>query len=243
MSTDRTGGAFRRRGWVIAAIVVGVILLLGAVAVVTALLNPGQDSANPTPTATSSTAPAAEDPDPSVCGLEGFEEASSVSAPPSNEWELVGTVAAPISPRSGPGEVADNGFRYCYAHTAEGALFAAVNYSAVGTDATLAAQLPELVAEGPGRDALRAQIEAAGGASSTGAQRAQVTGFKIAAYDGDTATVDLALDYSAVGLVSVPLRLVWQEGDWKMVLTDAGELPLSPSPIENLGGYTPWGGA
>ncbi|PVW03023.1 hypothetical protein DEA06_14785 [Microbacterium sp. Gd 4-13] len=244
MSNAESAGPFRRRRFVIAAIAVGAIVLLGAVAIIASLLAGGNDEeAEPTPTTSVSSSTDASDPDPSVCGLDGYEEGSSLDAPPTNEWELVGTVAAPLSDDAGPGVVENNGFRNCYAHTAEGALFAAVNYTAVGTDATLAPQLPGLVATGPGRDALATQIAAAGGAPSTNAQRAQVTGYKIASYSGDSATIDLALDYSTTGLVSLPLRLEWEGGDWKMILTDSGKPPLAPSQLENLGGYTPWGGA
>ena len=120
-----------------------------------------------------------------------------------------------------------------------GALFAAVNFVATGTDATLGPRLVELVAPGPGRDAIEAQ--SSGGSASN--LRAQVAGFKVSAYSADAATIDLALNYSGGELVSVPLKLVWVEGDWKVEMTDAGELPLAPAQIQNLGGYTPWSGA
>jgi hypothetical protein len=56
-------------------------------------------------------------------------------------------------------------------------------------------------------------------------------------------TVDLALNYSTGDLVSVPLKLVWAEGDWKVEMTDEGKLPLAPGEIASLGGYIPWSGA
>lgn len=239
MSTADSQSPFRSRGFVVAAIVVGAIVLAAIVVLVTSLARGGDNNADPTPAPTTSTSANPSAADPSVCGLEGFEEKSSLTAAPTNKWELVGTMAAPIDDRSGPGDVDSAGFRSCFAHTAEGALFAAVNFVATGTDATLGPRLVELVAPGPGRDVLEGQ--SSGGSTSN--LRAQVAGYKIAPYSADATTVDLALNYSGGQLVSVPLKLVWAEGDWKVEMTAAGELPLSPAQIQNLGGYTPWSGA
>jgi len=239
MSSADSQSPFRSRGFIVAAVVVGAIVLAAIVVLVTSLLSGGDDNAEPLPSPTKSTTADPNSADPSVCGLEGFEETSSLSAAPDNEWELVGTMAAPVDDQIGPGDVDSAGFRSCFAHTAEGALFAAVNFVATGTDATIGPRLVELVAPGPGRDALEAQ--APGGSTSN--LRAQIAGYQIAAYSADTATIDLALNYSGGELVSVPLKLVWAEGDWKVEMTDAGELPLAPAEIQNLGGYTPWSGA
>lgn len=239
MSTADTPNPFRTKGFVIAATVVAAIVLAAIVILITSLLRGGENTADPTPAPTSSTTTAPAEGDPSVCGLEAFEETSSLNAAPDNEWELVGTVAAPTASGVGPGEVDPEGFRTCFARTAEGALFAAVNFVASGTDATLGPRLIDLVAPGPGRDSLDSQ----GSGGSAANLRAQVAGFKIAAYSADAATVDLALNYSGGELVSVPLKLVWVEGDWKIVVTDTGDLSLAPAELSNLGGYTPWAGA
>ncbi|MFL2002061.1 hypothetical protein [Microbacterium sp. A1-JK] len=241
MSNAESGGPFRRRGFIIAAIVVGAILLLGVIAIVASLLtNRDDDEPGPTsaPTTSSSTDPA--DADLSICGLEDFEETSSLDGPPSNEWELVGTIAAPVDTRgAGPGVIDANGFRSCYARTAEGALFAAVGYVAVGSDARNVPRLYELLAAGPVRDELEAS-PAPGDASAT---RLQVAGFKINSYTADEATVDVAWQVTSEGsaLVSLPTVLTWEDGDWKVVIGENGP-PFAPSPLENLGGYTPWAG-
>ncbi len=240
MSTEEPGASspFARRGFVAAAIVVGVIVALGIFVLVTTLISPPAS----TPTGDPTTGPGPSAGDASVCGLEGFETTSSLEQAPEVEWELVGTVAAPTDPAVGPGVVGDDGFRSCFAHTAEGALFAAVNFLAIGTDATIRPRLPELVAEGAGRDALVDSIAESDGTPSSSV-RGQIAGFTIGAYDGASVTVDLAVNYSDGRLVSAPIKLVWEDGDWKVVLTDDGQLPLAPSPLMNLGGYTPWAGA
>jgi hypothetical protein len=239
MTNTETRSPFRGRGFIAAAVVVGVIVLAAIIVLVTSLAGGGNEpGASPTraPSATPTSSPA----DESVCGLKGFDTENTLTSAPENDWELVGTIAVPTdSDVAGPGTVSD-GLRTCYSHTAEGALFMAVNYLGMGTDATLYNRLFQLVAPGPGRDALAAQADSGPSTSST---RAQVAGYKISGYSPETTTIDLALNYSSGQLVSLPMKLVWAENDWKLVLTDTGELPIAPAPIENLGGYTPWSGA
>ena len=241
MTTPDARSPFKRPQFIAAAIVIGVIFVAGAIVLATSLFGGDSDIAAPTPgpVASSSSSPPADATDASICGLEGFEEESSLTAAPAADWELVGTVAAPTAPATaGPGKI-ESGIRTCYAHTAEGALYMAINFIAMGTDASLYPRLSELVASGPGREALEGASDAP---SSTGA-RAQVAGYAISAYTAGAVTVDIALNYSNGSLVSVPLKLVWEENDWKIQTTDAGELPLPPAPLQNLGGYTPWSGA
>lgn len=242
MSDDNTQpeNPFTRRGFIAAAIVIGVILLAGVIVLVTSLTSPKGD---PVVEPTSTGGPVASGSDKSICGLEGYEEESSLTKAPETDWELVGTVAAPTAPDgAGPGVVGGDGFRSCYSHTAQGALYFTVNFLALGTDATLRDQLIDLVQAGPGRDALqKAQENSTGGSGAS--DRAQVVGFKVGAYDGDTATIDLALNTSSGALVSQPVKLVWDDGDWKVVLSENGELPLAPSQLQSLGGYISWAGA
>lgn len=230
---------FRTRGFIAAAIVVGVIVLAAIIVLVSALSAPKDPVVQPT----STSGPVASGDDKSVCGLEDFETENTLTEAPDTDWELVGTVAAPTDPNgAGPGVIGSDGFRSCYAHTAQGALYFTVNFLAIGTDATIRDQLVDLVQSGPGKDALQQAQEGSTGGSGA-SDRAQVAGFKIGAYDGGTATVDLALNTSSGVLVSQPIKLVWEDGDWKVVLTNTGELPLAASPLQSLGGYIPWAGA
>lgn len=240
MTTEepRESKPFLRRTTAIGAgVVVAVIVVLGLFVLIANLVSP-----HPSPTSNPTNGPGPSAGDESVCGLEGFETTSSLEAAPEVRWELVGTVAVPSDPDIGPGVVDPDGFRSCYAHTAEGALYFAVNFLAIGTDSTLNARLIELVAEGPGRDALEEAMSETPGAGSSN-YRAQIAGFKIGQYDGYAATIDLAVNYSDGRLVSVPLKLVWEDRDWKMVFDSTGQLPLSPVQLQNLGGYIPWSGA
>lgn len=238
MTNAESGSPFRARGFVAAAIVVGVVVLAAIVVLVTSLSGEGDNPTSTTTRAPSST-PATTVAEKSICGLEGYDAENTLTSAPATEWELVGTLAAPTDPDgAGPG-VIENGLRTCYAHTAKGALFMAVNYIAMGADATLYNRLPQLIAPGAGREAL----EKAPDTPSSSSFRAQVAGFTISGYSPEATTIDLVLNYSSGQLVSIPMKLIWVENDWKLVLTDSGELPIAPAPVENLGGYTPWSGA
>ena len=238
MSDDSTqpSNPFTSRGFIAAAIVVGVILLAGVIVLVTALTAPHTPVAKPTSTPSG---PVASGDDKSVCGLPGFETESSLTTAPNTKWELVGTVATPTDPKgAGPG-LDDKGLRTCYAHTAEGALFAAVGYLAVGSDARNVPRLYALLADGPVRD----QLQATPSPGDPSSDRLQVAGFKVNAYSASEATIDVAWQVTSAGsqLVSCPTVLRWEHGDWKVVIDKNGP-PFAPSPLASLGGYTPWAG-
>lgn len=233
---------FTNRRFVLAAIVVGVVLLCAVVLVVGSVLG-GQSK----PTAGSSAAPSSSpsssaDSDPSVCGLTGYEAAGTLRTAPDSTWGLVGTVAAPSDPNgAGPGRSESSGFRSCYAHTPTGALYSAANVIAMGSITGLAQEVTEkLVVEGAGRDAALAKM---GPSTSTSTVRYQIAGFKMLTYDGGNATVDVAVNVSTGELVSFVETLQWSGGDWKIVLDAAGNAPIPSSPLQSLGGYIPWSGA
>lgn len=240
MTTDepRSSSPFARGGFVTAAIVVGIIAALGIFVLIATLVSPP----NPVPTSGPTDSPGPSAGDASVCGLEGFEATSSLEEAPDVEWELVGTVAAPTDPRVGPGIVDNDGFRSCFAHTSEGALFAAVNYVALSSDPRLQPLVWQLLEDGPVKDQARAQSESS--TTSPSSSRLQVAGFTVLSYSADRAVIDVAWQVTspATGLMSVPIEFVWQGGDWRIATTTEG-LPYAPAQIENLGGYIPWSGA
>lgn len=245
MTTTNARSPFKRPGFIVAAVIVGIILIAGLIVLVTSPLRDNIDFADPrpSPSASSSASPSISTAEASICGLEGVDDENTLTAAPETDWDLVGTVAAPSgSDGAGPGDLDEAGFRSCYAHTAEGALFAAVNIYAMSTDSRLAGELSErYLAPGPGRDAA---IERGRDIDPTNSTRAQLAGYKIDSYSIDETTVDLVFQISSSGqLVSIPTVLQWNAGDWKIVTDAEGLSPLAPAPIENLAGYTPWSGA
>lgn len=139
----------------------------------------------------------------------------------------------------GPGETTEDGLRTCYQRTPEGALVAAVNYMGAGTDARLVVPMYEYAtAKGPGRKAL---ISSAREKDGVGSNRAELVGYRILGYDGETAKVDVALQLETGQYLSVVNDMVWEDGDWKVITTDQGAAPTQPSQIADLHGYVLWG--
>lgn len=203
---------------------------------------------DPTPTTTASTATSAEpttspgssDPQESVCGLPAGDQ-SVPSAPPADAtWELVGTVAVPNIDQVGPGETAADGMRYCFAHSPTGALLAAMNVPVMANlDPSFQADA-RIVADTPERDRVAAELETAtpSGGGTTGVQFA---GFLVEMRDENTANVTVVLQRANDGaLFAYTAAMRWEDGDWKIVLPETGEVPSRQ--LDSLSGYVEWRG-
>lgn len=247
--SDSTHDPDSRNTWtqprfVIAAVVVALIAVM---AVVLAITGPsgGDSTGAPTPTdsATQSSTTEAPSTSDSACGLEPADQAVPVAPPPDTEWELVGTVAAPTAPETiGPG-VVDDGLRSCFARAPSGALFAAANVIATTTAPDLVVPLiRELAAEGPGREAALEALEV-DPPTATDPGALQIAGFSFLNYDNDLTVVDLVLRARNGGYGHVPLTMRWEDGDWKVVLPQDGNIAGTLQDLPDLAGYVPWGGA
>jgi hypothetical protein len=240
-SSNHDSSPWAQRGFILAAAFIAGLLLLGLALLV--LGSGGNDTtdgsknqANGPPTAAT---PAPKDPNASVCGLPaGSQQIPAVA--PETRWELVGTIAAPTEPKTiGPG-IQEGKRRLCFAHSPTGGLFAAVNFVAIASRSPNdTALLRELTAEGSARDELLRQ----GSQPADPSFRMQVAGFRINAYSGDEATVDLAFRTSEQGaLIHMAIPLRWERGDWKAVITTEAT-PFVVERLQDLSGYLPWGGA
>ena len=237
---------FTRRGFVAATVVVALIVVLGLVIVI---VNMTRDDPDPAPTSSTSTepttaAPTSEPPEAvggaSVCGLPGEVLEGTLTTAPAAEWEYQGTTAYPTSSEFGPGDTSAGGVRFCFERSPEGALFAAANSLVQGSDPSIAEEwLQYIVAEGPFRDQLLADV----GSGTTGeGTRLAIVGFRVLAYDGETARIDLAVRGTSQGqtiTLSGVYELVWQEGDWK-ISADVAQ-PLNMATIPDTAGYIAWG--
>ncbi|PFG39438.1 hypothetical protein ATJ97_1944 [Georgenia soli] len=204
----------------------------------TAAPSAGRESPTTGPTGTARAAPGR-----SVCGLTEEADSGTLTRAPAATWQLVGTVAAPSVEGQGPGED-DDGLRTCYARTPTGALLAAANVAAMGSSPQLIGRMTEeMTAEGPGRDAALKYLEAGAAPEIPTGVRYQIRGFRLLDYTGTEASVDLALGVDGGLTGSFVLDLRWEDGDWKVVLTDDGGLGSLPAPVPDLTGYTLWSGA
>ncbi|UNK47859.1 hypothetical protein [Arthrobacter sulfonylureivorans] len=242
-STESTteSNPFTKPGFIIAAVLVVALLAAG---IVIFLLPKGQSDAQPAPPApgtgsTPAASPSASAAGSSVCGLPTSTE-TSLGAAPETKWELVGTMAAPTDPQIGPGKTDAQGIRSCFAHTPKGALYAAVNLWALGSDPSKERAIAEqLAAKGPGREAgMKAPLTQAPASSV----KIQIAGFNVS-YTANQAVVDLAFKADNGALASVRTTLLWQDGDWKGVVADNGAPLEEPRQVRDLSGFIPWSGA
>lgn len=237
---------FMRRGFITAAVLVAVLIIVGAVVIFNGLAksdDPSTDS-NPTPQVSTSATPSASSAvagGASVCGLKTVKMDGKLNAAPDAEWRYVGAVTYPGSSTYGPADKTADGFSMCFERTPSGAVFAAAAGMAQLTapETKLAATKNGLM---PG--ALRdAGIEAltANPPTDSGANRQTYSGFKLLSYDGNEAVVDLGITTVANGksvYASILVPLIWHEGDWKMNF-DQSNLKESVL-LPNLAGYALW---
>lgn len=233
-----------RPGFIVAAVVVVIIVVVGIVLGLRGMS--GNDDAAPAPTSSGDPAPPSptatapvSGQDASVCGLDGEKLSGTLPKAPAAEWAYQGVIAYPKSPEFGPGITDASSVRTCFQHSPEGALFAAANAIAQGSDpATAEPWLNAALSDGANRDRFLSEA----GAQGTSGMRLELAGFRLLAYDGDTARVDLGYQVSAdgqAGAVSAVTELVWQNGDWK-VRADL-DAPLDVAPVPDLAGYVSWG--
>ena len=234
---------FTRPGFVVAAVLVVVVVLLGVIAAVR--IGRSDDGSTPasTPSApapTQASTGTTADPSASVCGLAGSVDKGTLTAAPAVAWEYQGTTAYPTSPQFGPGQSAPEGYRFCFQHSPEGAVVMAANALAQGSDPEVGARWAEYaLGEGRYRDQLLTEIGTVTGAPDT---RIKIAGVRVLSYDGTAARVDLATRVSSQNqnlVLSAVYELVWQSGDWK-VSADV-QRPLDTATIPDLSGYLPWG--
>jgi hypothetical protein len=159
---------------------------------------------------------------------------------PVADWVLVGSMAAPNSPGSiGPQRTVD-GFRVCFAHSALGALYAAVNFWAAGTAAPPASVYEHLAADTSSRAAVVAQSQ--GNTSRLDASGpVQLAAFEFDSYSPASADLSVVLEGSSGVLVSVACTMVWQRGDWRYVIPPSGA--PAAGQVGSLDGYVPWSDA
>lgn len=241
---DNEQNPFTRPGYIAAAVLVALVVVLGIVIAIVNATRADEPDPAPEPSPTTSAAPTSE-PDvagsASVCGLKGKDLTGTLSTAPEAEWAYQGTTAYPTSPEYGPGVTTADGVRYCFQHSPTGALFAAANAVVQGTDPnTVLAWLTYFVADGPARDEL---LSSSTGSTGTEGGRVQIAGFRVLAYEDDSATVDIAVRGSSAGQsvnLSMVYRLIWEAGDWKLQVDDP-EAPIDVATIPDLAGYISWG--
>lgn len=168
----------------------------------------------------------------SVCGLSGVAEAgeSLTRGPATDGWDYDGVMPYPVSEEYGP--AAEEGYRYCFSRTPEGAVFFAANAAEQGESEHAQEWIAYAVSEGTYRGALIEEV----GSGSDEDIRLDVVGFRVLSFSPDSAVVHLAVDGQAQGQtvqLSAEFDLVWEDGDWKF--NGDVEQPLSMVPVGGHG--------
>lgn len=250
--SPNTSSPFRKPGFIVAAVVIGLLAILGIALGIRALVVPADpDAGQSTPTTAPTTSepstpePTAEpaDDEPSVCGLDAVAMEGGVTSVPETTWEYAGagSVALPTSANFGPG-VTDS-FASCFARTPEGAIFAgavSVVQAASLTGSARTEWAEYLIGDGPQRDQLLADSSSQSDAQTSGIEMS-ISGFRLLEYDGDTALVNIAATGRGDGeevVLSTTYALVWQDGDWKIDATQTS--PAASVLVPDLGGFTRW---
>ena len=239
MASDETSTPWTQPKFLIAAVLVIALVILGVVLALSGRDEPGGTSSTPTTTSSATVSAPVNAAAESVCGLPGYADSGTLTSAPEAEWLFQGTTAYPTSSEYGPGATSPEEVRYCFQHTPTGALFAAANAVVQGSDpSTARVWLDYVVADGPYREQIASSQEAADSADS----RINIAGFRLLAYNGDSARVDLAVratSGTSTILVSGVYEFVWRDGDWK-ISADVAE-PLNVASIPDLAGYVAWG--
>ena len=212
--------------FVISAIVIGfIVVIAGVVLVFNLFIKPAGQAQTPDVTTA----------DPAAgCPVQGStDQAVPTTAPPAR-WVLFKQIAIPTSTEAGPFAADPAGIRSCYAHTPTGALFAASNMVALGSQQETVTVLERFTVPSALRDTeLKKAKSSASGSSGNG----QVAGYTLTVQDQDRVQVRLAVKVGA-GLVAGTYDLQWLDGDWKVRM----ETPLSVTRLDDLSGFIPFNG-
>lgn len=178
----------------------------------------------------------------STCGIGVDRLDGALSAAPDTVWQYQGESGYPTSTVHGPGTTSPEGVRTCFERSPEGAVFMAANAAVQGSSASTAIPwLPYAVSEGRYRERFIEEVDAPDSYEEESSSRLTPLGFRVLAYDGDSARVDVAMRLqTGTDTVSVSgiYALVWQDGDWKL---DAEvEEPMTVTPLPDAVGYVAW---
>ena len=221
--------------FVTAAIVVGLIVVLGIVLAVTGGKGDSTAASPSAPNPPASSAPAAS----RDCDLPAGSQSVPVDTPQGTRWELVGKMIAPTAPKTyGPAVVKD-GFRTCFAHSPMGALYATASFWATATAKAPPDIYERLAADSKARDKAIAASQGQGPGLGTSASL-QIVGFSFGSYERSRADVRLALRAGNGRLVQIDSTMLWTGGDWRY------QIPLDQRPavsaLTDLNDFVRWTG-
>jgi hypothetical protein len=226
-----------RPGFLIAAVLVGLIVISG---IVIAITRDGSDLAPPL--SAGPVAPTGDDNTPTALPTK-----IPTKAPAGVTWQLVGQSAVPVSKTVGPRTITEttaSGF----AHTPEGALIAAAQLAIRGGysagrkswEPTITKQF----APSADRDLLLTGLKQQPEPTGQPGSLSPLTGFIYQSYTPDTAVIGLvyrSVNGGGSSYFVVNHTVVWREGDWQLVAPPGGSWRSISRPTNDLVGVVEWG--
>lgn len=243
------GSPFSSPWFIAAAVFLVVVLALGAWVVGGRVVSGGRaGGSSPAPSAKPPAASAAgsvaasagSDPAASACGLAAGDQQVPVQAPVGRTHTIAPGLDIPVVDGVGPDM--RSGISRCFAHSPTGALLASANWMKwFSSQQRLPEVITALMAEGPDRDRLARQVDDSWDGSTS--SPVKINGFKIDVRGADEVVVTLAVRTgrsSEEGLVSWPVLLRWEKGDWKVVAPASNSWGQEPVDSVSQGGFTEW---
>lgn len=247
-----SGGSPFSSPWFIAALVfLVVVLALGAWVVGGRVVSGGRaGGSSPAPSATAppaaasaagtGAASAGSDPAASACGLPAGDQQVPVQAPAGRIYTIAPGLDIPVVDGVGPDM--RSGISRCFAHSPTGAVLASANWMKwFSSEQRLPEVITALMAEGSDRDRLARQVD--DGWDGSTSSPLKINGFKVDVRGPDEVVVTLAVRTgrsSDEGLVSRPVLLRWEKGDWKVAAPASNSWGQEPVDSVAQGGFTEW---
>ncbi|GCD96913.1 hypothetical protein [Embleya hyalina] len=183
------------------------------------------------------------------CPISALHDAVRPATAPSGvRWEIFRTLSLPYSVAAGPKRIQGEVAR-CFEHTPTGALFAVahitarfilspewnsvVKYQVVSNSEVERYRMIRLGEE----------LEAGTPAIPRSGEVTQLAGFKFVRYTGDSAEIAIARRDMQGLLIAFHQTVVWENGDWKLVLGANGTDSTSVERLNSLMDFVPWGDA
>lgn len=240
------GGSLSSPWFIGAAVFLVVVLAVGAW-VVGSRAGGGSPapSTMPRPAAASAAATGAasagSDPAASACGLAAGDQQVPIQAPAGRADTIAPGLDIPVVDGVGPG--IRSGISRCFAHSPTGAVLASANWMKwFSSKQRLPEVITTLMAEGQDRDRLARQVNDEWDGSTSSPLK--INGFKVDVRGPDEVVVTLAVrtgNSSEEGLVSWPVLLRWEKGDWKVVAPANNSWGQESVDSVAQGGFTEWG--
>ncbi|MFC6157853.1 hypothetical protein [Kribbella jiaozuonensis] len=245
------------RGFIAASIVIGAVVLCGAVLLIGNLTSSGATPAQAQQQAVVPTVPATEPGggEPAVpttpagarpaksggCNRAAGDQSVPQQPPAVDGWEVSSRIVVPRSSGFGPAKTDADGFRRCFAHSPTGAVYAAYSaYAAMADQDKVVATARKLMVPGPGTDALIRELQT--DQSASGYTVPQLAGYRVIDAGPDRVSLMLATSVNTA-YMSLTLTLVWHDGDWLLQPPAVGEPVGAPfSQHRDLSDFVAWSG-